>query len=295
MTDLGEKGVVGMTNPKCLLMGCGGVGGIIASALLKSGRDLTIVTHNPAIADAVNADGLRVRNASQTSIMPAHATPTLPHAAPTFDFVFLATQPGQAEAAAHTALPHLAPNGAMVCLQNGLCEQRIAAIAGVDRTIGAIVAWGASMQAPGYYDRTSEGGFVIGRLDGADDPRFHTLEALLSPLGLVEVTRNLRGARWSKLAINCAISALGTIGGDRLGVLLRYRFVRRLSLEVMTEVVAVARARDVQLEKVAGTIDLDWVTLSNYERTVSGSPSLWPSMRYCLRSAPSFGDYARPC
>ena len=32
----------------------------------------------------------------------------------------------------------------------------------VDRVIGAIVAWGASMPEPGLYDRTSGGGFTIG-------------------------------------------------------------------------------------------------------------------------------------
>ena len=41
----------------------------------------------------------------------------------------------------------------------------------------------------------------------------------------------------------------------------------------MTEVVAVARRRDVPLEKVAGTIDLDWVALTPAD-VVNGSPSL---------------------
>jgi 2-dehydropantoate 2-reductase len=130
------------------------------------------------------------------------------------------------------------------------------------------------MLEPGVYERTSEGGFVIGRLDGVTDARLETLRDVLQPVGPVEITHNLRGARWSKLAINCAISSLGTIGGDRLGALIRYRFVRRLALEVMTEVVQVARARDVRLEKVSGTIDLDWVALTDAERTISGSPGL---------------------
>ena len=41
--------------------------------------------------------------------------------------------------------------------------------------------------------------------------------------------------------LRASVSSLGTIGGDRLGALLGYRFVRRLTLEVMTEVVQVAR------------------------------------------------------
>jgi 2-dehydropantoate 2-reductase len=163
----------------------------------------------------------------------------------------------------------------MVCFQNGLCEQHVLPIAGAQRTIGAIVAWGGSMPAPGVYERTSAGGFVIGRLDGQrGDPRFATLKRLLEPIGRVDLTENLRGARWSKLAINCAISSLGTIAGERLGDLIRYRFVRRLALEIMTEAVAVARRCGVSLEKVSGTLDLERIALTPADTTGPGSPSL---------------------
>ena len=103
-------------------------------------------------------------------------------------------------------------------------------------------------------------------MDGVEDPRLHDLAAVLEALGPVTVSSNLAGARWSKLAINCAISSLGTLGGDRLGPLMRHRFVRRLALEIMTEVVAVAHAEGVRLEPVSGTLDLDWMALTSQER-----------------------------
>src|SRR6476661_4637109 len=102
---------------------------------------------------------------------------------------------------------------------------------------------------------------------GAEDEE---LLRAFEAVGPVELTDNLRGKRWSKLAINCAISSLGTIGGDRLGALLQHRFVRRLALEIMTEVVQVARRESVRLEKVSGTFDLDWLALTEDERRVSG-------------------------
>jgi 2-dehydropantoate 2-reductase len=79
--------------------------------------------------------------------------------------------------------------------------------------------------------------------------------------------------RWSKLAINCAVSTLGTLAGERVGSLLRLRFARRLALEIVTEVVTVARAEGVRLEKVAGTVDLAWLALGAGE-TSRGSVSL---------------------
>lgn len=114
----------------------------------------------------------------------------------------------------------------------------------------------------------------MGTLSGKSDERVAFLGRSLEAIGPVTFTSNLRGARWSKLAINCAISSLGTVGGDRLGPLMRKRFVRRLALELMTETTRVAQASGVRLEKVAGTIDLEWIALSDDELKSSASPGL---------------------
>jgi 2-dehydropantoate 2-reductase len=263
------------SGPRILVVGLGGIGGVVAAHLFEQGHDVTALTTNPLIADAINGQGFRVRGEGSPGSVRGRAARAVPKNAAPFDYVLLATQPPQVEEAARSAAPHLAPGGAMVCFQNGLCEERVAAIAGPDRTLGAIVAWGASMVDPGVYDRTSAGGFVLGRLDGADDPRLDDLSRILEAIGPTSISKNLGGARWSKLAINCAISSLGTVGGDRLGVLMRHRHVRRLALEIMTETVAVARALGLRLEKVSGTIDLEWIALTDSERVAAGSPGLF--------------------
>jgi 2-dehydropantoate 2-reductase len=262
------------SKPRVLVVGCGGIGGVVAAHLLEQGHDITTLTTNGLIADAINAGGLRIRGEASPGTVSARALRKLDAKTAPFDFVLLATQPPQVEEAARSALGHLLPSGRMVCFQNGLCEERIQAIAGADRVIGAVVAWGASMLAPGVYERTSAGGFVLGRVDGQRDGRIDQLSQLLEAVGPTSITDNLSGARWSKLAINCAISSLGTIGGDRIGVLMRHRFVRRLALEIMTETVHVARAIGIRLEKVSGTLDLDWLALLDTERSSAGSPGL---------------------
>ncbi len=282
--------------PRLLVVGCGGIGGVVAAHLFEQGHDVTALTTNALIADAINEGGFRLRGDGSPGVVRGRAVTAVPKSAPLFDYILLATQPPQVEEAARGVLSHLAPNGAMVCFQNGLCEERIAAIAGPSRILGAIVAWGASMVEPGVYDRTSAGGFVLGRmrfgnstdegtpseqafratsLDDAPDPRLDELARILEAVGPTTTSSNLAGARWSKLAINCAITSLGTVGGERLGVLMRHRHVRRLALEIMTETVAVARALGITLEKVSGTLDLDWIALTDSERVASGSPGLF--------------------
>jgi 2-dehydropantoate 2-reductase len=268
--------MVEAVGPRILVVGCGAIGGVIAGHLLEIGQDVSVLTTNPDIARALSERGVRVRGdaAPAASMKPVAVYQRLDASVAPFDFVLLATQPPQVEEAARSALPSLAAKGRMVCFQNGLSEERVAKLVGAERVIGAVVAWGASMVEPGAYDRTSAGGFSIGRLDGQIDEPLEELARVLEAVGPVTLTQNLLGARWSKLAINCNISTLGTIGGDRLGTLMRQRHVRRLALEVMTEVVAVARAEEIHLEKVSGTLDLDWISLTEAEKTAAGSPGL---------------------
>jgi len=253
---------------------------VLTACLADSGQDVTAVTTNEAIHASVAARGLQLVGDGAPRVVRAslsRGVEPLIAAGERFDYVLLATQPPQVEEAARTAAPLLSEAGAMLCLQNGLCEERVARIVGDERVVGGVVAWGATMPEPGVYERTAAGGFTLGRIDGGPlDPRGPRgdLVRALEAVGPVEVTANLRGKRWSKLAINCAISTLGTLGGDRLGALMQHRFVRRLGLEIMTEVVEVARREKVQLEKVSGTLDLEWIALDAAERRAAGSPGL---------------------
>jgi 2-dehydropantoate 2-reductase len=259
---------------RIVIVGCGGVGGIVASGLVVGGRDVLAVTHNPTISAAIREHGLRARVGGEERRVELAAKDVLEPADGPFDMAFLAVPPNAAEAACDALRPALRDGAPIVCFQNGLVEERLAAKGYGAQLLGGVVSFGASMLGPGQVEQTSAGGFVLGRLDGALDETLERVAAALRPVGEVELTRNLRGARWSKLAINCAISSLGTLGGDRLGALMRHRFVRRLCLEVMTEVTQVAQAQGVQLEKVAGTLDLEWLALDDDERRVPGSPGL---------------------
>lgn len=265
--------------PRVLVVGVGSIGGTVAGHLsvAEPGPVAEVVglSSNAAIVEAVNSKGYVLEGPSGRVEAPGRAVTALSETEAPFDYIVLATQPPQVEAAARGALPWLSEQGLMVVLQNGLCEDRVAAIAGADRVGGAVVSWGASTAAPGHFLQTSEGGFSLGRMDGAADPRLDRLATLLERIGPVDLSDNLAGARWSKLAINCAISTLGTIGGDTLGRLMPFLVVRRLALHIMTETVAVARAEGIQLRKIAGTLDLDWLALTEAERTSSiGSPRL---------------------
>jgi 2-dehydropantoate 2-reductase len=258
------------------VIGCGGIGGVLAATLTRAGADVTPVVGNPAIARALGAHGYRVRevDGSEWSVAPTHP-PIIEgrEADAPFDVALLVTQSTTMEQALVAARPRLADGAVVVACQNGLPEERARAVVG-NRVVGCIVGWGASMVEPGVYQRTSKGVCTLGR-PSADAPDPAPLAPLLAVASPTVVADDLAGVRWSKLAINCVTTTLGAIGGVPLGKLLSHRSVRRLALEVFAEVAAVAAAAGVRVQPVGGTLAIDKIAISESERSLTfGSPSL---------------------
>ena len=96
-----------MTGPRILVVGCGAIGGVVAAHLLEIGQDVSVLTTNADIARALSASGVRVRGegAPAATMKPVTIHRELPTDVAPFDYVLLATQPPQVEAAANSALP----------------------------------------------------------------------------------------------------------------------------------------------------------------------------------------------
>jgi 2-dehydropantoate 2-reductase len=165
-----------------------------------------------------------------------------------YDLILLCTRTADIESALGRAAPLLAADGAVVCLQNGLPEERAAKIVGPRRVLGAVIGWSATKTAAGECLVTGKGKFTL----GGESPRLCDAALALSSVFPVRQTRNLAGARWSKLALNCALSTLGAISGLSLGEMAARPEVRDLALRVIAEVVEVAREKGVRLERVSG-------------------------------------------
>lgn len=245
--------------PRILVVGCGSVGGVLAARLHQEGHHPYVATTNEAVRSVWTKAGPILNGEPPLGPLPeSHVLRSALDSAQPFDVVFVAVQPAQIEDVALTLKERLAPDGRVICLPNGLCEDRLAKTLGGERIIGAVVAWGARMPQPGMYTKTSEGGFRVGTLNGHHDPRLEEASQLLGTVGPVVRTHNLRGARFTKLALNCAVSTLGTIGGSTLGELLVRAEVRDLALDILSEAVRVARAEGIVLEPVTN-LDLDWL------------------------------------
>lgn len=238
---------------RLLIEGIGGIGGVLAAGAIDAGYSPVLITGNAEITRAIAEQGLRVRTPERELRLPAEAHTDLDELDPAarFDASWLVMKATSVCEAARRTCAHLAPEGYLVTFQNGIVEDAVGEIVGRERVVAGIVGWGGTMHAPGCYERTSGGKTLIGELDGHTSLRVERLATILLATGPVEISGNIRGALWSKLAINCTITTLGAITGDTLGEMLEDRRLRRVFLRTYAEVIDTAEAAGIELERIA--------------------------------------------
>jgi 2-dehydropantoate 2-reductase len=151
------------------------------------------------------------------------------------------------EAAVAPIVPLLVSDEYVVSLQNGLEEPKIARAVGADRTIGAFITTGAHYVGPGRLFFGGAGSIRIGELDGRTTPRLEALRETFSVYQPTEITANVLGYLWGKLALGCVYFATALVDVDFLEIIDCTRYLPLLT-EVGAEAVAVANARGVRLE-----------------------------------------------
>ncbi len=242
------------------VLGSGAIGSVVGGLLTKAGHDVTLVDQWPEHVQAMKTIGLRLSGTCGEHVVPVRALHLheLQSVDAPFDAIFLAVKSYDTEWAAQLASQYLAlPAGVVVDFQNGINDERVAAIVGRERTLGCVIAISAGMYDGGHAIRTDTGqvGFYIGELDGRDTSRAQELARVLSAVALTKVTTNLWGQRWSKLAVNCMGNALAGLSGLGSAELRLEPGPRRVSIQIGAEVVRVGRAHGATIEPLIGGID----------------------------------------
>ena len=238
---------------RILIEGVGGVGGIVAARLVAAGFDPMLVTGNPRIAEAINQNGISAKTTTEEFNVLAKAVASLDDldGSERFDAAYLIMKANPVVESAKKTMPFLREDGYVVTFQNGVVEDAVAAAVGAERVVSGIIGWGATMHAPGVYEKTSGGAIHIGELDGSISERIKELEAALEVVCPVVLTGNIRGALWSKMAINCMITTVGALTEQLLGEMLSERRVRDAFLVIYREVLDTAQAAGIKVERIA--------------------------------------------
>src|SRR5262247_1602988 len=202
------------------IIGAGAIGSIVGGMLTKAGHDVTLMEQWPEHVEAMKKVGLRLSGTCGEHVVPVKALHLheMQGLREPFDYVFISVKSYDTEWATAMAVANLrTPGGVVVDFQNGINDERVAAVAGRERTLGCVITIGAGLYEAGHAMRTDTQsiGFKIGELDGRDTERARRLAGVMNDVAGAKVTTNLFGERWSKLTVNCMANP---IAGEAISV-----------------------------------------------------------------------------
>ena len=196
-------------SPRIAFLGTGAQGASIAADFALAGLDVTFIDQWPAHIEAIRTNGITVNLPTRTinARVPALHLCQVAEVKQPFDLIFLVVKAYDTTWATQLIKPVLAEDGFVIGLQNGMTHEDIAAVVGRHRTIGAVIEIASNMWVPGVTNRQNdhaESWFAMGALDPAQQHRVEAVADLLRQSGRVEVTDNIRSAKWMKLVVNAA-------------------------------------------------------------------------------------------
>jgi len=239
------------------IIGAGAVGSVVGGLLTNAGHDVTLIDQWPDHVEAMRRRGLHLSGTCGDHLIKVKALHL--HEAQRlgdhFDAVFISVKSYDTEWAVSLGLQYLkTPDGVVVDFQNGVNDDRVAAVAGRERCLGCVITIGAGMYEPGHAIRTDRGaiGFKIGEHDGTVTERAERLAKIMCDVAPTKVTTNLWGERWSKLAVNCMANGLAGLSGLGSAEVRTLEGVRRVAIHLAAEAIEVGRARGHEVEPIWG-------------------------------------------
>jgi len=286
------------------VVGAGAIGGYTGGHLAHNGFDVTLIDPWPAHIEAIRSEGLAIEGITAEEFIRVrpktlHLTEvqSLAKEKP-IDIAFISVKSYDTEWATLLIRPYLAPSGYVVSLQNCINEERIAAIVGWGRTVGAIAAiLSAELYAPGRIRRTGAKNppghevYRVGEVHGQLTARIEELGAMLRTVDTCKITDNLWGERWSKLCVNGMHNGVSAASGMSGNAMRQDERIRRLIIRLGGEAVRVGQALGYKLEDIAGQ-NAD--TLARAAEGDAAALAEVEALMLALRNAQQRSEHQRP-
>lgn len=254
---------------RVIVYGIGAIGGQVAGRLHSAGLALTAVEPWDAQREAVMREGLRI--ASADGSVERHRLPVIapPELEGPVGLCLLAVKSYDTEAALRCVLPHLAPDGMVVSLQNSINEEQIAPRVGAGRVLGGVVLVNAVLLEPGRITVTASvsraaagvrlpGVYVGEYLRPAGDST-RRVARLLEAVWPAEPIDDLLRERWTKMVTNSSLNPVSGLGGLASAAMLASAAARRAIIGIAAEVLKVAAAEGHPVARVMGDFSAEEV------------------------------------
>ena len=230
---------------RILLFGAGAVGGYFGAFLAKNNNDITFIARGARLS-AFRHSGLTLKSDERVEKIPIKIADKPEQF---YDLIIFAVKSKDTAAAAEICKNHLAPDGAVLSLQNGVENMdRLSRIFSADRVIGGVVFGGLSVPVSGTVMYRPGARITIGALT-QEGKKYETpvCDLFRSAGAPCRLSDDIRRSSWRKLVWNIMYNPLSALLGATCGDLVNNAHTRRI-MEVMgAEVIAAAAANGVIL------------------------------------------------
>ncbi len=239
-----------MPNSRFAVLGAGGVGGYFAAVLTRAGYPTAVIARGQNL-DAIRRNGLRIQSANDDFSVPIPEATDNPQNVAPVDAVIVAVKAWQVPDAAKSLRPLLKPGTKVLPLENGVeAPDQIEQALGREHTLVGMCRIISAVVEPGHIRHAGLQPTVdLGEPDNSPLSSSARLlyEALQSAGAVVQTPPDVRAALWEKLLFIAAVSGTGSVSRATIGEFRHCSPTRQLLQQLMEEVSAVARAREIKL------------------------------------------------
>lgn len=262
-----------MSKTHIAVIGAGAVGGYVGGRLARAGEEVTIIDAWPQHIAQIRKSGLRLSGTQGDRTVRINARDICDVQqliSRPVDIALICTKAFDTAWAVTLIRPYLSASGYVVCMQNGINEDSVAAVVGWNKTVGCVLnTIGVAVVEPGHVTRFRTPGdathavFIVGETDGTVSGRVQDLARILSAVDSATVTTNLRGERWTKLVTNAMqMGILGATGLTKEEVN-QWNLSRSLMIRAAAEGISVGRALGYDIGPIVKASPEHWVAAAS--------------------------------
>lgn len=229
------------------VMATGAVGGYFGARLAAAGHEVAFIARGANLA-ALRERGLAVHSTLGDLHLPRVTATDDPATIGPVDIVLFAVKLWDTETAGEQARPLVGPGTRVVSLQNGVdSPERLAPILGADTVVAGSAYIATVLASPGVVKHTSPfARMIVGRVDGKPDAQLSAFADAAAAAGIdITVSDAIDRDRWQKFVFLVGLSGATAATRLPLGPILSDPQTKAFFHALMTEVVAVGRAKGV--------------------------------------------------
>jgi len=239
---------------KVAIVGAGGVGGYFGGRLAQAGEDVFFIARGEHLR-AMRKNGLRVDSINgDFRVDPVKATDA-PSTVGEVDYILVAVKTWQLPDAIETMRPMVGENTSIVPLLNGVeAPDRLSEAFGDERVLGGLCSMISMVAAPGHISHVGAHPMItFGERNHRRSERVERLRKAFSRTEGVQagVPDDIHVSMWKKFLLIASWSGAGAVTRAPIGVIRTLPETRNLLEQAMEEILGLAHARNVAMEREA--------------------------------------------